>query len=66
MNLVKLQDTKLIYRNLLCFYTLTTIREIKKIASFPIVTKIIKYQRTKLTKEVEDLHSGNSDTDARN
>ena len=33
------------------------IREIKKIASFPIPTKIIKYQGTKLTKEVKDLHS---------
>ena len=47
MNSVKLQDTKLIYRNLLHFYILTTNYEI---IPFTITSKI------NLTKKVKDLY----------
>ena len=58
MNLVKSQDIKLIYRNLLYSYTLTTKkktgREIKKTVSFTIATKIIKYLGMNLLKKTKD------------
>ena len=52
MNLVKLQETKLMHRNPLHSYTLTvkTQREIKEIIPFTIVTKIIKYLGINLLK----------------
>ena len=54
MNLVKLQDTKLIYRNLLDFYTLTTKgREIKEIIPFAITPKRIKYLEMNLHKKAK-------------
>ena len=64
MNLVKLQDTKLIYRNLLHFYTNNELseREIKKIIPFTITSKRIKYLRINRTKEVKDLYSENHKT----
>ena len=58
MNLVKSQDIKLIHRNLLYSYTLTTKkktgREIKKTVSFTIATKIIKYLGMNLLKKTKD------------
>ena len=61
MNLVKLQDTKLIYRNLLHFYILTAKyqKEVKEIISFTIVSQRIKYLGINLPKEVKDLYSKN-------
>ena len=61
MNLVKLQDTKLIYRNLFHFYTLTAKyqKEVKEIISFTIVSQRIKYLGINLPKEVKDLYSEN-------
>ena len=41
MSSVKLQDTKSVCKNLLHFYTLTTIREIKESIPFLIASKII-------------------------
>ena len=52
MNLVKLQDTKLIYRNLLHFYT----REIDETIPFMVASKRIKYLGINLVKEVKDLY----------
>ena len=52
MNLVKLQDTKLIYRNLSHFYALTTNqKEIKERIPFTITSKRIKYLGITLPKE---------------
>ena len=57
MNLVKFQDTKLIYRNMLHFYTLTNInREIKETILFTIASKRIKYLGINLSKEAKDLY----------
>ena len=56
MNSVNLQDTKLIYRNLLHFYTLTTNYQKDKLISFTSVSKRIKYLGIHLTKEVKDLY----------
>ena len=63
MNLVKLQDTKLMHRNLLHSYTLTTKdqKEIKETVTFTIATKI-KYLGINLPKEVKDLYSENYKT----
>ena len=61
--MVKLQDTKLIHRNLLHFYTLTTKnREIKETIPFTITLKKIKYLGINLPKEAEDLYSENYKT----
>ena len=70
MNLIKLQDTKLIYRNLLHFYILTTYinctlseiseREIKQTIPFTITR--IKYLGISLPKEAKDLYSKNYKT----
>ena len=59
--MVKLQDTKLIYRNLFHFYTLTAKyqKEVKEIISFTIVSQRIKYLGINLPKEVKDLYSEN-------
>ena len=68
MNLVKLQDTKLIHRNLLHSYTLTTKnqKEIKVTIPFTIATKRIQYLGINLPKEAKDLYTENYDTDERN
>ena len=52
MNLGKLQDTKLIYKNLLHFYTLTT----KETVPFTITSRRIKYLRIKLPKGAKELY----------
>ena len=64
MNSVKLQDTKLIHRHLLHFYTLTTNyqKQIKEIIPFTITSKRIKYLGINLPKEVEDLYLENCKT----
>ena len=61
MNLVKLQDTKLIYRKLSHFYTLIKIyqKEIKATIPFTITSKRIKYLGINLSKEVKELYSEN-------
>ena len=61
MNLVKLQDTKLIRRNLLHFYTLNTIseREIKEIIPFTITSKRIRYLGINLPKKAKDCYFKN-------
>ena len=67
MNLVKLQGTKLIHRNLLHLYTLTMnyqkekVKKKKKIP-FTIALKKIKYLKINLPKEVKDLYSENYKT----
>ena len=65
MNIVKLQNIKLIYRNPLYSYTLTmkkTEREIKEKIPFTIATKRIKYLGVNLPKETKDLYTGNYKT----
>ena len=59
MNLVKLQDTKLINRNLLHFYTLTTKDQKEKLRKqFHLqLHKKIKYLGINLPKEAKDLYS---------
>ena len=61
MNSVKSQDTKLIHRNLLHFYTLATKDQKEKLGNNPytITTKRIKYMGINLPKEAEDLYSEN-------
>ena len=59
MNIVKLQDIKLIHRNLLHFYRPTmkkTEREIKETIPFTIAKKRIKYLGINLPKETKDLY----------
>ena len=64
MNSVKLQDTKLIHRNLLHSYTLTTLaeREIKETIPFTIASKRIKCLGINLPKEAKDLYLENYKT----
>ena len=65
MNIVKLQNIKLIYRNPLYSYTLTmkkTEREIKEKIPFTIATKRLKYLGVNLPKETKDLYTGNYKT----
>ena len=64
MNIVKLQDIKLICRNPLHSYILTekTEREIKETISFTIATKRIKYLGIYLPKETKDLYIKNYET----
>ena len=60
MNLVKLQDTKLIHRNLLCFYILIMKNQkekLKKPPPFTITSKRIKYLGISPLKDAKDLHS---------
>ena len=61
MNIVKLQDIKLICRNPLHSYILTekTEREIKETISFTIATKRIIYLGINLPKETKDLYIEN-------
>ena len=58
MNIVKLQDIKLIYRNPLHSYTNNekTEREIKEIIPFIILMKRIKYLGITLPKETKYLY----------
>ena len=61
MNLVKLQVTKLIHKNLLHFYTLTTkdhTEKFKKQIPFTIASKR-KYLGINLPKKTKDLYSEN-------
>ena len=65
MNLVKYQDTKLMHRNLLHSYTLTTktLKEkLRKHFPFTTKTKIIKYLGINLPKEAKDLYEENYKT----
>ena len=64
LNSVKLQDTKLIYRNLLHFYILTAKyqKEVKEIISFTIVSQRIKYLGINLPKEVKEVYLENYKT----
>ena len=66
MNSVNLQDTKLIYRNLLQFYLLINNkilkREIKEATPFTNAAKRIKYLGISLPKESKDLYSENYKT----
>ena len=60
MNLVKSQDTKLIYRNLLHFYKQQKIRKrIKETILFTVVTKVIEHLGINLPKEAKSLYSEN-------
>ena len=62
MNLVKLQDTKLIHRNLLHFCILTMKDQKEKNIPFTITSKRIKYLGINLPKEAKDLYSKNYKT----
>ena len=65
MKSVKLLDTKLIYRNLLLFYTLTTKyqkEKLRKQSHLPSHQKKVKYLGINLPKEVKDLYSENCKT----
>ena len=61
MNLVKLQDTKLMHRNLFYSYTNNekSEREIKETISFTAAAKRIKYLGISLPKETKDLYAEN-------
>ena len=62
MDSVMLQDTKLMYKNLLHFYKLTMKYQKEKLREtfpFTIALKIIKYLGIKLPKEMKDLYSKN-------
>ena len=58
MNLVKLQDTKIIYSNLFHLYILVTKqqRRTKETIPFTIATKRMKYLVMSLPKEAKDLY----------
>ena len=65
MNLVKLQDTKLMHRNLLYSYTLTTKdqkEKTKETIPFTAAAKRKKYPGINLLMEVKDLYSENYKT----
>ena len=65
MNLVKLQDTKLMHRNLLHSYTLTIKDQKEKLRKHshpPLQKKGIKYLGLNLPTEVKDLYSENYKT----
>ena len=65
MNLVKLQDTKLMHRNLSHSYTLTTKdqkEKLRKQSHSPLQKKRIKYLGINLPKEAKDLYSENYKT----
>ena len=61
MNIVKLQDVKLIHRNPLHSYTLTIRKqkEIKETIPFTTAKKRIKYLGINLPKETKDLYTEN-------
>ena len=64
MNIVKLQDIKLIHRNLLHSYTLTMRKQKEKLRTnpFTIAMKRIKYLGIYLPKEIKDLYIENYKT----
>ena len=65
MNLIRLQDTKLMHRTLLHSYKLInkkSEREIKETISFTTATKRIKYVGIDLPKEAKDLYLENYKT----
>ena len=64
MNLLKLQDIKIIYRYFVFLYTHNELseREIKKDISFIITSKRIKHLGINPTKEIKDLYSENYKT----
>ena len=64
MNIVKLQDIKLIHRNPSHSYTVTMRKqkEIKETISFTIAMKRIKYLGVNLPKETKDLYIENYKT----
>ena len=64
MNIVKFQEIKLIHRNPLHSYTLTTRkqREIKETIPSTLATKRIKYLGINLPKETKDLYIENCKT----
>ena len=64
MNVIKLQDTKLMHRNLLhsIHNNKRSEREIKETIPYTIATKRIKYPGINLPKEVKDLYSENYKT----
>ena len=62
MNLVKLQDTKLMHRNLLHSYTLMMKNlkvELRKHSHLPLQQKKIKYLGINLPRETKDLYAEN-------
>ena len=61
MNVVKLQETKLIHRNNLHFYKpkMNNEREIKETIPFTVTSKRIKYLGINLPKKANDLYSEN-------
>ena len=63
MNSVKLQDAK-IQKTVASLYTNKELseREIKETIPFTIASKIIKYLRINLTKEIKDLYIKNHKT----
>ena len=62
MNIVNLQDTKLIHRNPLHSYTLTMRKQKLRKFPFTIAMKRIKYLGINLPKETKDLHIENYKT----
>ena len=63
MNSVKLQDTKLTYKNQWCFYTLKMNYVKKKCSSkITIAPKTIKYLEINFIKEVKNLYYENYKT----
>ena len=65
MNIIKLQDIKLIQRNPLHSYTLTIRKQKEKLREkipFTIATKRIKYLGIYLPKETKDLYIENYKT----
>ena len=62
MNIVNLQDTKLIHRNPLHSYTLTMRKQKLRKFPFTIAMKRIKYLGINLPKETKDLHIKNYKT----
>ena len=62
MNLVKLQDTKLMHRNLLYTNDEKSEREIKETLPFTTATKRIKYLGINLPRETKDLYAENYKT----
>ena len=66
MNLVKMQDTKLINRNLLHFYIIIIYQREKLINYICNYIRKNKIPRKTLVKEVKALYSENKDTHERN
>ena len=67
MNLVKVLDIKLIYRNLVFVYKIYTNselseREVKETITFTITSERMKYQGINLPKVVKDMYSENYKT----